>query len=68
MDDLDDLAQQLEQIKKRVESNQDQILDMYREDHPLVEMMKELLCDASDLLKEIEPIQKQINDELEEND
>lgn len=67
MDDLDDLAQQLEQIKKRVESNQDQLLDMYREDHPLVEMMKELLCDASDLLKEIEPVEKQVK-ELAEND
>lgn len=67
MDDLDDLAQQLEQIKKRVESNQDQLLDMYREDHPLVEMMKELLCDASDLLKEIEPVEKQVK-ELAENE
>jgi len=67
MNDLEDCAEQLEQLKKRIKSNQDEILDMYRADHPLVEMMKEILCDANDLLKEIEPVEKQVK-ELAENE
>lgn len=52
---------QIEELRDRIRSNQDQVLDLYPQSGEYVEKLKELLVEMNSILEEVGDIEQEIN-------